>query len=28
MRRRDRIDIQSFIWVVGDYEEGREAVYE
>jgi len=28
MRPRDRIDIQSFIWVVGDYEEGREAVYE
>lgn len=24
---RDRIDIQSFIWVVGDYEEGREGVY-
>ncbi|NKL44806.1 hypothetical protein GFL57_28180 [Rhizobium leguminosarum bv. viciae] len=28
MRPRDRIDIQSFIWVVGDYQEGREAVYE
>lgn len=25
---RDRIDIQSFIWVVGDYQEGRETVYE
>jgi hypothetical protein len=24
---RDRIDIQSFIWVVGDYREGREDVY-
>jgi len=23
----DRIDIQSFIWVVGDYQEGREDVY-
>ncbi|TBG15998.1 hypothetical protein [Rhizobium leguminosarum] len=28
LRPRDRIDIQSFIWVVGDYQEGREAVYE
>lgn len=28
MRPGDRIDIQSFIWVVGDYQEGREAVYE
>ncbi|UYQ70843.1 hypothetical protein OF122_12295 [Pelagibacterium flavum] len=28
MRPRDRIDIQSFIWVVGDYREGREAVYQ
>ncbi|RVH43155.1 hypothetical protein [Sinorhizobium meliloti] len=28
IRPRDRIDIQSFIWVVGDYREGREAVYE
>lgn len=28
MQPRDRIDIQSFIWVVGDYREGREAVYE
>lgn len=27
MRPRDRIDIQSFIWVVGDYQEGRETVY-
>lgn len=25
---RDRIDLQSFIWVVGDYQEGRETVYE
>jgi hypothetical protein len=24
---RDRIDIQSFIWVVGDYQEDREDVY-
>lgn len=24
---RDRIDIQSFIWVVGDYREGRETSY-
>ena len=24
---RDRIDIQSFIWVVGDYREDREGVY-
>lgn len=24
---RDRIDIQSFIWVVGDYREDRESVY-
>ena len=24
---RDRIDIQSFIWVVGDYREDREDVY-
>lgn len=24
---RDRIDLQSFIWVVGDYQEGRETVY-
>ena len=23
----DRIDIQSFIWVVGDYSEEREDVY-
>ncbi|WP_323687117.1 MULTISPECIES: hypothetical protein [unclassified Rhizobium] len=28
MRPLDRIDIQSFIWVVGDYKEGREAIYE
>jgi hypothetical protein len=28
MRPRDRIDIQSLIWVVGDYQEGRETVYE
>lgn len=26
-RPRDHIDIQSFIWVVGDYREGREGVY-
>jgi hypothetical protein len=24
LRPRDRIDVQSFIWVVGDYREGRE----
>ena len=24
---RDRIDIQSFIWVVGDYREDRDGVY-
>lgn len=24
---RDRIDVQSFIWVVGDYREDRESVY-
>ena len=24
---RDRIDIQSFIWVVGDYRDDREEVY-
>ena len=24
LRPRDRIDVQSFIWVVGDYKEGRE----
>ncbi|OAE45446.1 hypothetical protein [Agrobacterium tumefaciens] len=24
---RDRIDLQSFIWVIGDYQEGRENVY-
>lgn len=28
MRPRDRIDVQRFIWVVGDYQQGREAVYE
>ena len=28
MNPRDRIDIQSFVWVVGDYQEGREAVYD
>lgn len=27
MHPRDRIDIQSLIWVVGDYREGRETVY-
>lgn len=27
MAPRDRIDIQSFIWVVGDYREDREGVY-
>jgi hypothetical protein len=27
MQPRDRIDIQSFIWVVGDYQEGREGTY-
>jgi hypothetical protein len=25
LKPRDRIDVQSFIWVVGDYKEGREA---
>ena len=24
LKPRDRIDVQSFIWVVGDYREGRE----
>jgi hypothetical protein len=24
LKPRDRIDVQSFIWVVGDYKEGRE----
>ena len=24
---RDRIDVQSFIWVVGDYREDRESIY-
>ncbi|QKV17357.1 hypothetical protein [Oricola thermophila] len=28
LKPRDGIDIQSFIWIVGDYREGREAVYE
>lgn len=28
LKPRDRIDIQSFIWVVGDYQEGREETYE
>lgn len=28
MKPRDRIDIQSFIWVVGDYQEGRDDVHE
>jgi hypothetical protein len=27
MKPRDRIDIQSFIWVVGDYQEGRERAH-
>lgn len=27
LQPRDRIDIQSFIWVVGDYQEGREGTY-
>lgn len=27
LKPRDRIDIQSFIWVVGDYREDREDVY-
>lgn len=27
LQPRDRIDIQSFIWVVGDYQEGREEIY-
>jgi hypothetical protein len=27
LRPRDRIDIQSFIWVVGDYQEDREGTY-
>jgi hypothetical protein len=27
LKPRDRIDIQSFIWVVGDYQEGREGTY-
>lgn len=27
LKPRDRIDIQSFIWVVGDYQEDREDVY-
>lgn len=28
MQPRDRIDIQSFIWVVGDYREDRDGVHE
>jgi hypothetical protein len=28
LKPRDRIDIQSFIWIVGDYREGREGVYQ
>jgi hypothetical protein len=24
LKPRDRIDVQSFIWVVGDYREGKE----
>ncbi len=28
MEPRDRIDIQSFVWVVGDYQDGREGTYE
>lgn len=27
LRPRDRIDIQSFIWVVGDYKEERDGIY-
>jgi hypothetical protein len=27
LKPRDRVDIRSFIWVVGDYQEGREGVY-
>lgn len=27
IRPVDRIDIQSFIWVVGDYQEGREGIF-
>ena len=27
LKPRDRIDIQSFIWVVGDYQENREGTY-
>ena len=27
LKPRDRIDIQSFIWVVGAYQEGSEDVY-
>lgn len=27
LKPRDRIDIQSFVWVVGDYREGREGVF-
>ncbi|HEY4114042.1 MAG TPA: hypothetical protein VGM17_08280 [Rhizomicrobium sp.] len=27
LKPRDLIDIQSFIWIVGDYREGREGTY-
>ena len=27
LKPRDGIDIQSFIWVVGDYQENREDIY-
>lgn len=27
MEPRDRIDIQSFIWVIGEYQEGSETIY-
>lgn len=28
LKPRDRIDIQSFIWVVGNYQEGKQGVFE
>ncbi len=28
LKPRDQIDIQSFIWIVGDYREDREGTYE
>ena len=28
LKPRDRIDVQSFIWVVGKYKEGTEGVFE